>query len=489
MQLPFTEDGILINSGPYTGLDVATAQTKITADLEHTASGRHAVHYKLRDWLFSRQRYWGEPFPIVWVDESAYQKVLSLPQSALRPLLPQQPVTRREEKGPLRFALPLPASELPVALPLMESYQPAGDGRSPLANATEWVDVFLDLDTGATRSAAEPKPSEGNWVQGQRETHTMPQWAGSCWYHLRYLDPQNDQALVGNEPEKYWGTPDLYIGGAEHAVLHLLYARFWHHFLHEIGVVSTPEPYQHLFHQGIILGEDGEKMSKSRGNVVNPESVAGTYGADTLRLYEMFLGPLEAAKPWSPKGIEGVYRFLNKVWREIIGKDGTLNSKLTETPEVSPETERLLHATIKKVTEDIEGLHFNTAISQMMILVNHLSKAPQFSCETARTLVQLLAPFAPHISEELWKRLGSQPSVVTAPWPCYDSSKLVEDQVKVVFQVNGKVRGDASFVKGTSQQEVVEHAKADAKVAAHLSGKNIAKVVYVPGKILNFVVR
>lgn len=491
--LPFTDDGVLIDSGPYTGLDAAAAKEAITAELECIGSGRGAVHYKLRDWLFSRQRYWGEPFPIVWVDESAYRKVFSIPDSAVRPFLPEQPVTRREGANGALFALPLPPSELPVKLPVIESYQPAGDGRSPLANVTGWTDVLLDLNTGATLSAqsASRMPSQGYWVRGYRETDTMPQWAGSCWYHLRYLDTQNPEALVGEAAERYWGTPSIYIGGAEHAVLHLLYARFWHRFLHDIGVVSTPEPYRRLFHQGIILGEDGEKMSKSRGNVINPESVVGDYGADTLRLYEMFLGPLEAAKPWSPKGIEGVHRFLRKVWREIIASDatGSLNPKLIDAPEDTPETVRLLHATIKKVTEDIEALRFNTAISQMMILVNHLTKVPRFSRATACALVQLLAPFAPHISEELWERLGGEPSVAVAPWPSYDPLKLVESKVTIVFQVNGKVRGDARLPMGVSEAEVVRHAKSDAKVCAHLRGKSLLKAVYVPGRVLNFVVK
>jgi leucyl-tRNA synthetase len=316
----------------------------------------------------------------------------------------------------------------------------------------------------------------------------MPQWAGSCWYYLRFLDPKNDHAIASPEALRYWGTPDLYVGGAEHAVLHLLYARFWHKVLFDLGLVPTSEPFKKLFHQGIILGEDGEKMSKSRGNVVNPDSIIQSHGTDTLRLYLMFLGPLEAMKPWNPRGIEGVHRFLQKVWREIIAADGSLNSKIAAGASEPAEVTKLLHETIKKVGEDIEGLRFNTAISQMMIFANALQKAATVSRETARAFVQVLAPFAPHIGEELWERLGGTGSVMRAPWPTYDAARLATSEVKLVFQVNGKHRGDQLVPVGITQDTAVQLARDNPRVAPHLEGKSLKRVVFVPGKILNIVV-
>jgi len=319
----------------------------------------------------------------------------------------------------------------------------------------------------------------------------MPQWAGSCWYYLRFLDPTNDGKFASPEALRYWGSPDLYVGGAEHAVLHLLYARFWHKVLFDLGLVPQAEPFRRLFHQGIILGEDGEKMSKSRGNVVNPDTIIQSHGTDSLRLFLMFLGPLEAMKPWNPRGIEGVHRFLQKVWRELIGADGAVNPKVAADGARgvdAPETIRLLHETIKKVGEDIEGLRFNTAISQMMIFANALQKAPQVSRTTARTFLQLLAPFAPHFGEELWSRLGGSGSVMQAAWPQYDPAVLATSEVKLVFQVNGKHRGDALVPVGTTEAEAIEIARAHPKVAPHLDGKALKRVIFVPGKILNLVV-
>jgi leucyl-tRNA synthetase len=313
----------------------------------------------------------------------------------------------------------------------------------------------------------------------------MPQWAGSCWYYLRYIDPKNQNAPIDPEKEKYWGTPDLYIGGAEHAVLHLLYARFWHHVLYDLGVVSNPEPFKKLFHQGIILGEDGEKMSKSRGNVVNPETIIESYGADTLRLYLMFLGPLEASKPWNTKGIEGIARFLRKTWRTVLDDDG--KSRVNDSEEQDPESLRVLHATIKKVTEDHEALSFNTAISQMMICINQLAKAESLPRETAETFLKLLAPLAPHIAEELWERLGHEESIVHAGWPEHDPALLIQETVKIVFQVNGKYRGDADLPADTDESSALAAAKAHPKVAAFLEGKTLRREIYVPGKIVNLV--
>jgi leucyl-tRNA synthetase len=319
----------------------------------------------------------------------------------------------------------------------------------------------------------------------------MPQWAGSCWYYLRFVDPQNPTAFADPAALRYWGSPDLYVGGAEHAVLHLLYARFWHKVLFDLGVVPQPEPFKRLFHQGIILGEDGEKMSKSRGNVVNPDAIIQSHGTDTLRLYLMFLGPLEAMKPWNPRGIEGVHRFLQKVWREMIGSDGAPNPKISPaapSDSGAKELARLLHETIKKVGDDIESLRFNTAISQMMIFANALQKTPCIPRDVALQFLQILAPFAPHFAEELWARLGGTGFLMSAPWPTYDSRLLEKSEVKLVFQVNGRFRGDQLVAAGTTQEEAIALAYANSRVTPHLAGKKIVRVVFVPGKILNIVV-
>ncbi len=484
--LPYVGDGRVVNSPGYDGLPWPEAKQKITADLAARGLGRATVNYKLRDWLFSRQRYWGEPFPIVWVSEADYAAI----RTEIAPAVPETPVTYRQD-GMLYYALPLPDRALPLELPEVQSYLPSGTGESPLANETSWLDIWYQPATGAAVPATAARPASGTWVRARRETNTMPQWAGSCWYYLRFLDPGNPHAFASPEALRYWGSPDLYVGGAEHAVLHLLYARFWHKVLFDLGLVPQTEPFKRLFHQGIILGEDGEKMSKSRGNVVNPDAIIQSHGTDTLRLYLMFLGPLEAMKPWNPRGIEGVHRFLQKVWRELIGPDGEVNPKVAAegVTDVDPaELTRLLHETIRKVGDDLEGLRFNTAISQMMIFANALQKAPRVSRATARTFVQLLAPFAPHCGEELWARLGGAGSVMPAPWPAYDPAVLATSEVKLVFQVNGKHRGDALVPVGTTEAQAVELARASPKVAVHLEGKAIKRVIYVPGKILNLVV-
>jgi len=482
-KLPFIADGSLINSGSYTGLDWAEAKRRITADLAARGVGQEAVNYKLRDWLFSRQRYWGEPFPIVWVDEADYRRAAAVRAADV----PPAPVTYTQD-GVTHYALPLPARALPLELPAVQTYLPSGTGESPLANCTAWLEIWFNYETGAALPATQPRPAGGAWVRARRETNTMPQWAGSCWYYLRYLDPRNDRAIADPALLAYWGVPDLYVGGAEHAVLHLLYARFWHKVLFDLGVVPQHEPFKKLFHQGIILGEDGEKMSKSRGNVVSPDAINASHGTDTLRLYLMFLGPLEAMKPWNPRGIEGVHRFLQKVWRECVTAEGGVNPKISDTIPEALELEKLLHETIKKVGEDIEGLRFNTAISQMMIFVNALQKAPQVSRSTMLAFLQLLAPFAPHMAEELWERLGQKPSIQQVPWPQFDLAKLASNQVKLVFQVNGKFRGDQLVPAGLVENEAIEIAKGNARVAPHLVGKVINRVVFVPNKILNLVV-
>jgi len=497
--LPFCEsgDGLhLINSGECNGLSPAEATAVLQRRFAAEGRGKATAQYKLRDWLFSRQRYWGEPFPIVWVSEADYRAALATAKSTGTTLpLPPEPVTAIFD-GEERFALPLPASALPLELPKVQSYEPTGTGESPLAAVTEWLEIWHEPQSGASVPASEPRPAP-HWVRARRETNTMPQWAGSCWYYLRYLDPQNADALASPEALRYWSTPDLYVGGAEHAVLHLLYARFWHKVLYDLGVVPTDEPFTRLFHQGLILGEDGEKMSKSRGNVANPDDIIARYGADTLRLYLMFLGPLEAMKPWSPRGIEGVYRFLQKIWRECLDFEGLPSAKLDDS---QPDTEgflRVLHETIRKVGDDITALRYNTAISQMMICANALQKAPHVSTSSVKQFLQVLAPFAPHFCEELWERLGdrcdsaggeSAGSLATTPWPTYDPQWLERDECKLVFQVNGKHRGDALVAKSISKEEALTQAKAHPKVASQLEGKTIQRIIFIPQKIINLVV-
>ena len=420
------------------GLEPAEAIPKITEWLEAKRKGRRAVNYKLRDWLFARQRYWGEPFPIVWVD------------------------------GEPR---PLPEEQLPLRLPETNEFKPSGTGESPLANLATWV---------ATTDPATGKPA-------RRETNTMPQWAGSCWYYLRFIDPKNDSRLVDPAKERYWMPVDLYVGGSEHAVLHLLYARFWHKVLNDIGVASTPEPFLKLVHQGTVLGEDNQKMSKSRGNVVNPDEMMDQFGADAVRLYEMFMGPLEAIKPWSTRGVEGITRFLARVWRLIVNEAGGPSLAGIEA-EPSLEQRRLLHQTIKKVTDDLEALRFNTAIAQMMVFTNEVTKLKTRPRALLEPFVLLLSPFAPHIAEELWERLGKAPSVATQPWPEYDPVLVARDRLTIPIQVNGKLRSKIEVPADSSEEQVVRLARQDAKLSEWLQGKTPRKVIYVEKKLVNFVV-
>ncbi|MBL9215508.1 MAG: leucine--tRNA ligase [Opitutaceae bacterium] len=481
-ELPYAGDGKVVNSPGYDGLAWPEAKKKITADLAARGLGKGTVNYKLRDWLFSRQRYWGEPFPVVWVSETDYRHAASV-----RTDLPAEPVTFTEN-GQVHYALPLPDAALPLVLPDVKSYLPSGTGESPLANETAWLEIWLNVVTGASVPASAPRPSGNEWIRGRRETNTMPQWAGSCWYYLRYLDPQNPRAIASPEALKYWDVPDLYVGGAEHAVLHLLYARFWHKVLFDLGIVPQNEPFRRLFHQGIILGEDGQKMSKSRGNVVNPDDIIRKYGADSLRLYLMFLGPLEAMKPWNPQGIEGVHRFLRKVWRECLTEEGTINPRLSAAGQLSADTERLLHETIRKVGEDIEGLRFNTAISQMMILLNALQKETALPRPAILDVLRLLAPFAPHLAEELWARLGESGSIMSAGWPTFDPAKLVATSITIVIQVNGKHRGEVTAPVGASESDLLALASANPKVSPHLADKAVKRTIYVKGRLLNILV-
>jgi leucyl-tRNA synthetase len=418
------------------GLTPADAIPKITAWLESNGKGRKAVNYKLRDWLFARQRYWGEPFPLIWVDGEAR---------------------------------PLPEEQLPLTLPETNNFKPSGSGESPLANLEDWL---------TTTDPASGRPA-------RRETNTMPQWAGSCWYYLRFIDPNNSKQLVDPAKERYWMPVDLYIGGSEHAVLHLLYSRFWHKVLHDIGVVSTPEPFKKLVHQGIVLGEDNQKMSKSRGNVVNPDDMMDQFGADAVRLYEMFMGPLEAMKPWSTRGVAGVTHFLERVWRLMINEEGRLSGVIVSSGP-SPDHQRLLHQTIKKVTEDIEQLRFNTAISQMMVFTNEMTKAEQRSRSLIEPFVLLLSPFAPHLAEELWAFLGHAPSVSQQPWPLFDPALTVTDRLTIPIQVNGRLRAKIEVGTDVLREQVESLARTEA--AEWLQGKEPKKVVYVEKKLINFVV-
>jgi leucyl-tRNA synthetase len=427
----YTQVGVAINSGQFDGMPTESFKSAIAEWLEKEGLGTKAVNYKLRDWLFSRQRYWGEPIPVLHLENG--------------------------EKKPVAF------DALPLTLPEVESYMPSGTGESPLSTIPEWVNT-TDPSTGAPAS---------------RETNTMPQWAGSCWYYLRYIDPHNTEALVDPAKEQYWMPVDIYVGGAEHAVLHLLYARFWHKVLYDIGAVSTDEPFGRLVNQGMILGEDGQKMSKSRGNVVNPDSIIEESGADAFRIYEMFMGPLEAVKPWVTKDIVGITRFLDRVWR--------VGLKPMSADVAPKDLLRTAHKTMKKVTEDIEALRFNTAISALMIQANEMSKSESRYTEVWTPFIQCLAPFAPHMAEELWLNMGREGSISHTPWPTFDPSLVVEDEVQIVVQVNGKVRARFPAAKGTPKPDLEAQALADLNVTKFIEGKTIRKVIVVPDRIVNIV--
>ncbi len=436
-EAPYTGDGVHVNSGFLDGLNKEEAIEKMIAWLEENGLGKKKISYRLRDWVFSRQRYWGEPIPVIHWEDGTQSLV--------------------------------PEEELPLELPKMKQIKPSGTGESPLANAKEWLEV-TDPETGK---------------KGRRETNTMPQWAGSCWYYLRYIDPHNDEMLADPEKLKYWLPVDLYIGGAEHAVLHLLYARFWHKFLYDIGVVPTKEPFQKLFNQGMILGENHEKMSKSKGNVVNPDEIVEKYGADTLRLYEMFMGPLDADKAWSTTGLEGARRFLDRVWRLFTDENGKLTDKIVD--KTGGPLEKVYHQTVKKVTEDYENLHFNTAISQMMVFVNEAYKQEELPRVYMEGFVKLLNPICPHITEELWEMLGHEGTISYSEWPTYDESKLVDDEIEIVVQVNGKVRDRIVVPVDMDKEKLEKQALALEKVQAQIEGKEIRKVIVVPKKLVNIV--
>ncbi|OPG96551.1 leucine--tRNA ligase [Chryseobacterium mucoviscidosis] len=438
-QEAYSGDGPHVNSDFLNGLNNEEAIAKMIAWLEENGKGQGKTTYRLRDWLFSRQRYWGEPIPILHLEDGTMKTV--------------------------------PEDQLPLLLPDIDQIKPSGTGESPLANVTEWVNT-VDPETG---------------MKARRETNTMPQWAGSCWYYLRFIDPHNDKELISQEKQQQWLPVDLYIGGAEHAVLHLLYARFWHKVLYDLGVVHTKEPFHKLVNQGMILGTNNEKMSKSRGNVINPDEIVNEFGADTLRLYEMFMGPLEATKPWNANGVEGMHRFLSRVWRLFINEDtGAINDKITADGGTD-EFKRTAHKTIKKVTEDMEHLRFNTAISQLMIFINDAYKADTLSREAMENFVQLLSPLAPHMAEELWSRLGHEGGISYVAWPEYDESMTVDAEVEIVVQVNGKIVTRATIAKDLDAQGMQDFTMELAPVKQALEGKTVRKVIAVPGKLVNIV--
>ncbi|SCT84065.1 leucyl-tRNA synthetase [Mammaliicoccus lentus] len=433
----YDEDGKMIDSDKLNGLTQEEAVPKAIEMLEEKGIGKKKISYKLRDWLFSRQRYWGEPIPVIHWEDGTMTTV--------------------------------PEEELPLLLPETDQVKPSGTGESPLANIDEFINV-VDPETG---------------MKGRRETNTMPQWAGSCWYYLRYIDPHNDEMLADPEKLKHWLPVDLYIGGVEHAVLHLLYSRFWHKVLYDIGVVPTKEPFQKLYNQGMILGEGNEKMSKSKGNVVNPDDIVKSHGADTLRLYEMFMGPLDAAIAWSENGLDGSRRFLDRIWRLLVTEENQITDKVVD--EQTPELDKVYNQTVKKVTEDFDTLNFNTAISQMMVFINDCYKQDKLSKAYVEGFVKMLSPIAPHISEELWAKLGHDDTIAYEEWPTFDPSLLVDNEVEIVIQVNGKLKEKTKVSKDLSKEEMEQFALEIDKVKQAIEGKTVRKVIAVPQKLVNIV--
>lgn len=434
----FDGDGKHINSGFLDGLNIADAKQKMIDWLEEHDAGHKKVNYRLRDWIFSRQRYWGEPIPVIHWDDGTTSLV--------------------------------PEDELPLELPKTDNIEPSGTGESPLANVEDWVNVY-----------------DENGRHGLRETNTMPQWAGSSWYWLRYTDPHNDKEFASKEALDYWSPVDLYVGGAEHAVLHLLYARFWHKVLYDLGLVPTKEPFMKLVNQGMILGSNHEKMSKSKGNVVNPDDIVDQYGADTLRLYEMFMGPLEESVPWDEKGLHGANKWVHRVWRLLMDDNNHLRDRVSTFND--GKLTKVYNQTVKKVTEDYERMHFNTAISQLMVFVNEAYKVDDLPVEYMKGFVKMIAPIMPHMAEELWSQFGESETITYQPWPTYDPKALVEDEVEMIVQVNGKVRAKIKMAKDTDRDEAQQLALANEHVKKFTDGKDIKKVIVVPNKIVNIVAK
>ena len=433
-----TEDGKHVNSSFLDGLNNEEAKKKMVEWLTDHKAGHKKVNYKLRDWIFSRQRYWGEPIPVIHWDDGTTSLV--------------------------------PEDELPLKLPDTDNIEPSGTGESPLAKIDDWVNVY-----------------DKNGRHGLRETNTMPQWAGSSWYWLRYTDPHNDKELASKEALDYWSPVDLYVGGAEHAVLHLLYARFWHKFLYDLGVVPTPEPFMKLVNQGMILGENHEKMSKSKGNVVNPDDIVAQYGADTLRLYEMFMGPLTESVPWDEKGLHGANKWVHRVWRLLMDDNNHLRDRISTIND--GKLDKIYNQTVKKVTEDYERMHFNTAISQLMVFVNEAYKVDDLPVEYMEGFIKMISPIMPHMAEELWSQFHESDTITYQPWPTYDPNKIVEDEVEMIVQVNGKVRAKIKMAKDTDRDEAEKLALADDNVKKFTDGKDIKKVIVVPNKIVNIVAK
>ncbi|KRM94003.1 leucine--tRNA ligase [Lentilactobacillus senioris DSM 24302 = JCM 17472] len=433
----YTGDGVHINSDFMNGMDKQTAITAALDWLTDHGVGHEKVNYRLRDWIFSRQRYWGEPIPVIHWEDGETTLV--------------------------------PEDELPLKLPAAKNIEPSGTGESPLANLDDWVNVV-----------------DENGRKGKRETNTMPQWAGSSWYYLRYIDPKNDEMIADPEKVNYWMPVDLYIGGAEHAVLHLLYARFWHKVLYDLGVVPTKEPFQKLVNQGMILGTNHEKMSKSKGNVINPDDIVSEFGADTLRVYEMFMGPIDASKPWNTEGIAGAHRWLDRVWRLMIDDNNHLRDRVTTRND--GRLDKIYNETVKIVSDDYEQLHFNVAISQMMVFVNEAYKVDALPIEYMKGFVQLLSPIAPHIAEELWQLLGNNDTIAYSQWPTYDESKLVEDEVELVVQVNGKVRDHIKVARDADKETVESLVRNSDRFAEVVGDKEVKKIIVVPNRIVNIVV-
>ena len=434
----YTEDGAHVNSGFLDGLNIKEAKAKMVEWLEEHDCGGKKVNYRLRDWIFSRQRYWGEPIPVIHWDDGTTSLV--------------------------------PEDELPLRLPETDNIEPSGTGESPLANIEDWVNVY-----------------DENGRHGKRETNTMPQWAGSSWYWLRYTDPTNDKEFASKEALDYWSPVDLYVGGAEHAVLHLLYARFWHKVLYDLGLVPTKEPFMKLVNQGMILGSNHEKMSKSKGNVVNPDDIVDQYGADTLRLYEMFMGPLEESVPWDEKGLHGSNKWVQRVWRLLMDDNNHLRDRVSTYND--GKLTKVYNQTVKKVTDDFERMHFNTAISQLMVFVNEAYKADVLPVEYMEGFVKMIAPLMPHLAEELWSQFNEPETITYQPWPTYDEKALVEDEVEMIVQVNGKVRAKIKMAKDADNKDVEDAALANEHVHSFVDGKDVKKVIVIPNRIVNIVVK